>query len=198
MKTPDRVRWYTVWGMRLGRGVRVTLYDGPDHDVAQKAGDSAKLLDPPLYAEVVLTPSWRYPPPELARGCKCKEAPNRQILCPWGHLTSCHWPLECHEAECDRAQESHEAVALTALAPGMGENTKLATWLSLGVDVAHDRVFADSPDEGDPACLCSRCGGVIEVAPIRLWPEPGKDLEMRFHAECLGLAVPGSDDETEA
>ncbi len=30
-----------------------------------------------------------------------------------------------------------------------------------------DTKFYDSPDAGDPACLCSRCGKVIDDAPIR-------------------------------
>ncbi len=58
-----------------------------------------------------------------------------------------------------------------------------------------DRVFTDSPDEGWPECICSRCGKQIkegEVA-IRAWPESGK-LEWRYHPACLGFQ---SCDETD-
>ena len=53
--------------------------------------------------------------------------------------------------------------------------------------LATDRVFTNSPDAGDPDCLCSRCGLVIEdcCGPVRAWPEDGSK-EYRYHAHCLG------------
>lgn len=46
--------------------------------------------------------------------------------------------------------------------------------------------FADSPDAGDPKCLCSFCYDLIteEQAPaIRVF-DTEKNLEARFHQEC--------------
>jgi hypothetical protein len=49
------------------------------------------------------------------------------------------------------------------------------------------RWFADSPDAGDPACLCSLCGKVIhEDACIRVTKET-ENLEARFHDSCFEL-----------
>ena len=52
-----------------------------------------------------------------------------------------------------------------------------------------DTAFKNSPDVGDPECLCSRCGEAItedEVA-IRAWEGV---LEYRYHIECLGASAP--------
>lgn len=61
-----------------------------------------------------------------------------------------------------------------------------------------DTFFRDSPDSGDPACLCSRCGQPIaedEVA-VRIWPKPPgpgepledhQDGEYRYHQACAGI-----------
>lgn len=47
-----------------------------------------------------------------------------------------------------------------------------------------DRLFTDSPDAGDPGCLCSRCGGAIteEEVPVRFFRG---HAEYRFHPRCL-------------
>lgn len=64
------------------------------------------------------------------------------------------------------------------------------------------RWFSDSPDAGDPHCVCSYCGERIEESPegeedrelnadegepVRMWTNGGKApcLEARFHAKCL-------------
>ncbi len=54
-----------------------------------------------------------------------------------------------------------------------------------------DEFFADSPDAGDPACRCSRCGLVIAVTAVRMWDEEHgmPKGEYRYHPECLGLLV---------
>lgn len=51
-----------------------------------------------------------------------------------------------------------------------------------------DRLFFDSPYEGDPDCICSRCLKPIKEGEgaIRAWPENG-DYEFRFHPGCLGF-----------
>ena len=48
-----------------------------------------------------------------------------------------------------------------------------------------DTPFSDSPDVGDPDCLCSRCGLVIgedNGHPIRAWTD---EREWRYHDSCL-------------
>lgn len=66
------------------------------------------------------------------------------------------------------------------------------------------RWFADSPNAGSPACICSYCGNRIEARaeggefefeelnadegePIRLWTNGGNPpcKEARFHPRCL-------------
>lgn len=47
--------------------------------------------------------------------------------------------------------------------------------------------FSDSPDAGDPACICSWCGQVIEDddnIPFRLFREEN-NTEARFHKDCF-------------
>lgn len=69
-----------------------------------------------------------------------------------------------------------------------------------------DRVFTDSPDAGDPACVCSRCGKQIpeiDAPIIRAWPtelgDHGYDpeakggTELRYCNECcrkMGFSFP--------
>lgn len=57
----------------------------------------------------------------------------------------------------------------------------------INLDMSGLKLFSDSPDAGDPDCLCSACGEVIpdnesEPGPIRLWP--GGDKEYRLHGQC--------------
>lgn len=54
-----------------------------------------------------------------------------------------------------------------------------------------DKLFKDSPDTGDPRCICSRCMELIpedEIA-IRIWPQDVtgkmKNTEYRYHLKCL-------------
>lgn len=51
-----------------------------------------------------------------------------------------------------------------------------------------DRRFTDSPDAGDPRCICSRCGQLIneDDGPVRAWPDDGS-YEYRFHPACMGF-----------
>lgn len=47
--------------------------------------------------------------------------------------------------------------------------------------------FTDSPDEGDPNCICSACVRSIAASDdppaLRMWSDDG-NLEMRFHHSC--------------
>jgi len=48
--------------------------------------------------------------------------------------------------------------------------------------------FDDSPDAGDPACICSYCGRVIDEdqVPLRIWSQAGKK-EARLCEGCTAL-----------
>lgn len=49
-----------------------------------------------------------YPPPAENPNCICPN-PMAQMFCPYGHMTECHYPYTCDEAEC-----SHYETALAA------------------------------------------------------------------------------------
>lgn len=58
-----------------------------------------------------------------------------------------------------------------------------------------DTLFSDSPDAGQPACKCSRCGQVIHSRiPIRMFTTTKPMKEYRYHPACLGLQVTEDDD----
>ena len=48
--------------------------------------------------------------------------------------------------------------------------------------------FEDSPDAGDPDCICSYCSFVIpeDDVPARFFSESGK-CEIRLHTKCFQL-----------
>lgn len=62
------------------------------------------------------------------------------------------------------------------------------------------RWFPDSPDAGEPACICSYCAERIEAAPeeseddadegepIRMWSSL-TNFELRLHARCLNACL---------
>jgi hypothetical protein len=58
------------------------------------------------------------------------------------------------------------------------ENYHLLTW------------FEDSPDTGDPACICSFCSKVIEegLIPLRIF-RSSDDTELRLHVDCAGQVI---------
>ncbi len=60
-----------------------------------------------------------------------------------------------------------------------------------------DTRWIDHAEEGEPDCLCSRCGELIpeRVVAIRAWPEDGR-FELRYHPECLGFETFDEDGET--
>ena len=47
------------------------------------------------------------------------------------------------------------------------------------------KFFNDSPDAGDPACICSYCEEVINDAPVIRFFDREKDTEARLHVDCL-------------
>lgn len=48
------------------------------------------------------------------------------------------------------------------------------------------KCFNDSPDAGDPACICSKCEQQIaeDIVPVRIFPEQG-NIEVRMHPDCF-------------
>ena len=52
--------------------------------------------------------------------------------------------------------------------------------------------FVDSPNAGDPGCICSLCGKVIEdvETPLRLFRERD-NYELRLHKKCAEKAIVG-------
>jgi hypothetical protein len=61
-----------------------------------------------------------------------------------------------------------------------------------------DRSFTDSPDAGEPNCICSRCGQPIgeDDGPVRAWPED-ESFEYRFHPACMGFQSYSPDEDQE-
>ncbi len=55
------------------------------------------------------------------------------------------------------------------------------------VDFSKLRCFENSPDAGDPDCLCSLCGKVIseDEVPVRMWPSGKTHKEYRLHWNCF-------------
>jgi hypothetical protein len=53
------------------------------------------------------------------------------------------------------------------------------------------RCFEDSPDAGDPACVCSWCEQPIAEhdTPIRVFVEDGRVGEYRFHYPCFIASI---------
>jgi hypothetical protein len=54
-----------------------------------------------------------------------------------------------------------------------------------------DKWFTESPDCGQPNCLCSRCGQVIkeeDCPPLRLFIHDA-GAEYRFHLSCVTQTV---------
>ena len=60
-----------------------------------------------------------------------------------------------------------------------------------------DKLFQDSPDAGHPACVCSRCGQLIEEheMPLRAFVDEGRGGEYRYHMRCVGLRESDEPDE---
>ncbi len=51
-----------------------------------------------------------------------------------------------------------------------------------------DRAFLDSPEPGDAACLCSRCGERIDdEVVLRVFLDNA--TERRYHLACLGITA---------
>jgi hypothetical protein len=184
-KRPRRVRWYLT--VATGSRGRETLYAGPNQREAEAARDHALALDPPAWQGVQVERGWEYPPPERNPDCQCRDDPLRQMLCPCGHMTECHYPRECSDARCSHLANYDEPPPDHPSLRGVPAGERTAGWLAAAIREG-DRVFTDSPDAGSPACLCSRCGGLIreDDMPVRAWEEHA-DRERRYHPACLGL-----------
>lgn len=61
-----------------------------------------------------------------------------------------------------------------------------------------DWLFFESPDVGDPSCVCSRCSKPITKGiPVRVFVNEGADGEYRYHGACVGLPSLDSVDAAE-
>jgi hypothetical protein len=176
---PRREDYYLVKGNR--DGALVIVYAGPSATEAEAARytaqQSGKVVD------LTTLHGFEYPPPERNEACRCRLNPVRQTLCPHGHMTECHHPQSCAEAVC-----SHYLEEEARGDPPPEPQQQTANWLAAAIQ-PQDTLFDDSPETGDPACLCSRCGQRIRLrdgVAVRMWPE-GRDKEYRFHTACLGL-----------
>lgn len=56
----------------------------------------------------------------------------------------------------------------------------LLSKLAVPIDI---KWFRDSPDAGDPNCICSLCGEVIDGVAVRFSDDLGR--EARFHLLCV-------------
>ena len=63
---------------------------------------------------------------------------------------------------------------------------------NVGIAIDADELawFDDSPDAGDPACICSYCGNVIEEyeIPLRLFRRR-ENTEARLCETCMDLLI---------
>jgi hypothetical protein len=55
-----------------------------------------------------------YPPPEKNPACRCYVKGDaasfmRAMFCPYGHMTECHYPMTCAEAECGHWEIERES-----------------------------------------------------------------------------------------
>lgn len=60
--------------------------------------------------------------------------------------------------------------------------------MNIEVDFSQLEWFTDSPDAGDPDCICSLCGKIIaeEEVPVRIWnPSKNPVKEVRLHWDCF-------------
>ncbi len=60
---------------------------------------------------------------------------------------------------------------------------------------ATDVEFSDSPDVGNPQCLCSRCEKPILTGFAIRYFNLEQKTEYRFHPACLGFSFSGLEDE---
>lgn len=86
------------------------------------------------------------PHPEIAKQlgvkgndkCVCA-TPLEAMACPWGHMTECHYPMDCEEAQCSHFLQSADP------------------------DFYPEIFFADDEDELDDEPQCKKCHEYIEV-----------------------------------
>lgn len=95
-QAPAREDHYSVHGKRGGRPV--VLYSGPSAAAAEKSRHDAERSG--VVTDLQILHGYIYPPPERNPACVCKGNPTQQFLCPFGHLTECHYPQYCGEAVC--------------------------------------------------------------------------------------------------
>lgn len=160
MRVPHRIQTWIVTARCEVTGQVVMRYRGPDVAAARDAaGKDGTVLDGGLV----------WPTPEQADVCRCKGDESKQAACPWGHRSECHYPLTCGDADCGWINSVVESDA-----------DPLRDMLAV---LDSDRSFTDSPDDGDLACACSRCGKLIASDAVRCRDLDG--TEWRYHQACI-------------
>jgi len=79
---------------------------------------------------------------------------------------------------CGNCHAFHADMIETPLLHFKDEMVHLLTW------------FKDSPDRGDPACICSLCGEIIDEdeMPLRVFRE-SDNAELRLHMDCAKQVI---------
>jgi hypothetical protein len=192
----ERQPLYVVSGRHPTEG-DVTLYHGPDNRVAAAAVARACRAKVLTNLRRLTLERGNYPPPERNKACLCHDNPLAVLFCPTGHVTACHWPLSCQEADCDheRTFQALDAKGISSLrakgndhpkAAGLSGDEAYAAWLGAQVS-GDDTVFPGPAAEDTPACKCSRCGLVIQRHAVTVHPWGVEDKrELRYHPECIG------------
>ena len=114
------------------------------------------------------------------------------LCCPYGHMTDCHYPYKCEEAECSHWQEEAEGRALSG-GPTMtkkaemegrdaliqeGRNQVLYLLLAIGDEnVAHDHWHPDRAE----FLYETRQEIVHRLRTPTRWPEEWPDFERYTH-----------------
>lgn len=131
-----------------------------------------------------------YPTPDNNPNCQCKGNPLLQFFCRTGHMTECHYPQTCQEAECSHYEAEYEAeledagavkfIALNPPEPTSGYDKYLEYQFGMTGDfytnLFHAIQFAD---EINTERL--RKGFPEEVDAYDLWAHVGREA---FLAKC--------------
>lgn len=164
VQVPERVQMWLVTRTCDVTGQLILLYRGPDLAAAKEFASSPG-------GGTVHDGGMVWPPPAQAKLCRCRGDVEKQQRCHWGHITECHYPLTCADADCGWINSYVE-----------GDHDPLAEMVMV---VDSDRQFRDSPEAGNASCACSRCGKLIAAGDV---PVRCRDLdggEWRYHPECL-------------
>jgi len=104
------------------------------------------------------------------------------ITCPQCGLTSYN-PHDIVNRYCGNCHAFHDDMA--------GDPEIEAPLLHFKAEMVHLLTwFKDSPDRGDPACICSLCGEIIDEdeMPLRMFRD-SDNTELRLHMDCAKQVI---------